>query len=172
MVKLWTILACFTALLAWSGGAGATDRQAEPCPTALDVVLQVTFEDGSARAARALTMADLMALPRSGFFTTTIWSEGTQHFQGVWLKDLLGALDVTEGVLTLSALNEYLIDIPVAEVDESDALIAYERNGAPMSARDKGPLWMVFPYDRDLRFQTETVFALSVWQMDRIEVGR
>jgi hypothetical protein len=49
-------------------------------------------------------------------------------------------------------------------------MIAFRMNGAPMSVRDKGPLWIVYPYDSDPRFQTEIIYSRSIWQLDRLEV--
>ena len=41
-----------------------------------------------------------------------------------------------------------------------------------MTLRDKGPLWLVYPYDADTAYQSEVIYARSVWQLDRIEVLR
>ncbi|MBR9649764.1 molybdopterin-dependent oxidoreductase [Thalassovita aquimarina] len=154
------------------GPAGAlADNGAVASPASVqqqDSVLEVLYDDGSGRKPVQLTLDQLRELPRSGFRTTTVWTEGEQHFEGVWLKDLVAHLGVSGGNLELSALNEYRVEIPVDDIDTSEALIAYLRNGEPMSVRDKGPLWMVFPYDRHPKFKTETTFALSIWQLDRI----
>ena len=133
-------------------------------------VMTVTYEDGSDRAEQVLTLEDLMALPRNGFETETVWTEGKQRFDGVWLRDLVSSLEINEGLLELSALNEYLVEFNVDELPESKALVAYLHNGAPMSARSKGPLWVVFPYDEGPEFQTELTYMLSIWQLDRILV--
>jgi hypothetical protein len=39
-----------------------------------------------------------------------------------------------------------------------------------MRLRDKGPVWVVFPYDLATEYQSEVVYSRSVWQMVRIEV--
>ncbi len=131
-------------------------------------VLEARFGEDTDQAPVQFTLADLQNLPRSGFRTTTIWTEGEQHFEGVWLKDLIDHLGFEDGVVELSALNEYMIEIDTAEIADSEALVAYMRNGELMSVRDKGPLWMVFPYDSDPKFRTETTYAHSIWQLDRI----
>jgi len=41
-----------------------------------------------------------------------------------------------------------------------------------MSAREKGPVWLVYNYDSDPAFRTETVYSRSVWQLDRITISR
>jgi hypothetical protein len=48
--------------------------------------------------------------------------------------------------------------------------VAYLRNGAEMSMRDKGPLWIVYPYDAKPDYQSELIYSRSIWQLDRIEV--
>ena len=157
-----TVWATVTMSLAETGAGDTSNVQDQM------IVLKVEYSDGSGRQAVALTMADLKKLPAAGFETTTIWTEGMQHFEGVLLKDLAAHLGFDEGNIELSALNEYLVEMAVADIATSEALIAYARNGEAMPARDKGPLWMVFPYDRDPKFRSETAFALSIWQLDRI----
>lgn len=130
------------------------------------VVLMVEYQDGSDREGRKLTLADIMTLPKAGFTTSTIWTEGTQHFEGVWLKDLVNHIEVDGGLLELSALNEYLVDFTVADIATSEALVAYRHNGKLMSPRMRGPLWVVFPYDKGPEFRTEPTYVASIWQLD------
>ena len=35
-----------------------------------------------------------------------------------------------------------------------------------MSLRDKGPLWVVFPYDASEEFRRDEIYAQSIWQVD------
>ncbi|THD75023.1 oxidoreductase [Thalassobius vesicularis] len=149
--------------LAVSGGQAEEDSL---------VVLEVTHFDASKAvlSKRTMTMDELQAMPSAEFETSTIWTEGTHIFKGVWLADLAAFLSITEGEVYLSALNEYLVEFPVDEMERGGPLVAYERDGEPMSPRDKGPLWVVFPYDSDPKYQTESIYAQSIWQMDRIEV--
>lgn len=138
------------------------------------MLLEIVITDpapgaGAARTVR-LDEAMLRFLPSEAFSTSTIWTEGVQHFRGVRLRTLMDCLGIRDGVLTLTAKNEYLVEIPMAELRGDGALVAYERNGRPMETRDKGPLWLVYPYDADPAFRTETIYAQSIWQLDRIEV--
>lgn len=153
------------------GGGSALAGEHEKDVTS---VLRVTFLDqqGVQKDERLLTMTELQALPSAQFTTNTIWTDGVQQFRGVWLGDLMINLGVTEGTIYFSALNEYLIEIALSEMVSGGPMLAYEWNGKPMSARDKGPLWIVFPYDSDQKYQTESVYAQSIWQLDRIEVSR
>ncbi|WP_353473239.1 oxidoreductase [Salipiger sp. H15] len=113
----------------------------------------------------------LEALGTTTFTTTTIWTEGPQRFTGVSLHDLVTALEVTGGTLTAVAINEYSADIPVEDAAEGGPIIAWARNGSLMSVRDKGPLWIVYPYDEHPEYRSEIIFARSIWQLNRIVVG-
>jgi hypothetical protein len=43
-------------------------------------------------------------------------------------------------------------------------------NGKPMPVREKGPLWIVFPYDESPKFRSDYIYSQSVWQLNRIDV--
>jgi hypothetical protein len=43
-------------------------------------------------------------------------------------------------------------------------------DGKPMSVREKGPVWMLFPYDDVAAYRTEQTYARSIWQLNRIEI--
>lgn len=153
--------------LNWPADALAQQVVADP------VLSVVTLdEEENVIATRTMSMAELQQLPAVEFTTTTIWTEGAQTFRGVWLGDLMQHLEISENRVEFSALNEYVVDIPVRDMVPGGPLLAYEQNGKQMSAREKGPLWVVFPYDSDQKYQTESVYAQSIWQMDRINVYR
>ncbi len=122
-------------------------------------------------AEHVLDAAALRALPAETIETETIWTEGKQTFTGVRMTEILDRLGITDGTLTLVAVNDYRISIDVDDFTPDGALLAYDRNGAPMTLRDKGPVWMVYPYDADPRFRTEITYANSIWQLDRIEIS-
>ena len=104
------------------------------------------------------------------FSTSTIWTEGLQTFTGVELATLLEALGADGATLRSSAINDYSVDIPASDAVEGGPIVAYLRNGEPMSIREKGPLWIIYPYDSSPDYQSELVYSRSIWQLDRIEV--
>lgn len=115
-------------------------------------------------------LAMLDALENIEFETTTVWTDGPQVFRGVPISVLLEAVGVSSGTMIATALNEYQIEWQVSEAHESGAVIATRRNGQTMSVRDKGPLWIVFPYDSDPEFRKEAVYAHSIWQLAKISI--
>ena len=133
---------------------------------AQNVVLTVTHGG----EATEFDMPALEAMEADEFETTTIWTEGPQTFKGVPLAALLDNLGVTEGTVKATAINDYAVEIPVEDAIEGGPIIAYRLNGDLMSVRDKGPLWVVYPYDSDDAYQTEVIYSRSIWQLDRIEI--
>ena len=61
--------------------------------------------DGVAPVEHVLCPEDLDRLPTASFSTTTLWTRGVQEFEGVWLSSLLQELGLSEGNVTLQAIN-------------------------------------------------------------------
>ena len=116
------------------------------------------------------TLADLRAIGSETFETSTIWSEGVQSFTGVPLYLLLEELGITGGRLLARAINDYAVEIPLSDGVEGGPIIAYLVNGEEMSVRNKGPLWLVYPFDLNPEYRSEVIYSRSIWQLDRIEV--
>jgi hypothetical protein len=160
-------LAAITSLFATSASADL------PAPSG-DVVLAVTgaITVTNAEGQALFDRAMLEALDPSEFATTTVWTDGATTFVGVSLTDLLDTVGAEGTVLRATAINDYTVEIPVADAVEGGPIVAYLMNGRPMSLREKGPLWVVYPYDSTPAYQNETIYARSIWQLDRIEVVR
>ncbi len=145
-----------------------------PAPTE-DVVLTISGAienhngDGSAQLDRTM----LAAMRVIELETTTVWQEGTQRFTGVPLKDILALVgsDAASSVAAI-ALNDYQVTIPVASIEDDVPIVAFLMNGEPMSPRDKGPLWIVYPYDSDEKYRNEVTYSRSIWQLDRLNLTR
>lgn len=154
-----TILTFASATLAFA------DDVSEPTK---EIILTVTGTDAADPV--RFDRAGLEALGFETIETTTIWSEGVQTFEGVSLKSILDELGVTEGTLLATAINDYTVEIPVLDAVENGPIIAVMLNGDDMSIREKGPLWVVYPYDSSADYRSEVVYSRSIWQLDRIEV--
>ncbi len=112
----------------------------------------------------------LEALPSQSIETTTIWTEGVQSFVGVPLDVLLSHVQAEEGIMRAVALNDYAVTIPTSDAIAGGPIVAYLRDGKAMSVRDKGPLWIIYPYDANEAYQSEEIYARSIWQLNQLEV--
>ena len=127
---------------------------------------------GDGTELRAFTDADLMALPQVTFATSTIWTDATAQFSGPSLSSVLEVAGAVDGDLRMTAINAYKVDIPRVWVEPASPIIATRIDGAPFGIRNKGPLWLVFPFDSEDRFQTEEVYSFSIWQLTQIQIIR
>ena len=153
--------------------SGAVVAQAQPLPPPRGpVVLTITGDIGVTNAAGTaqFDLAMLSELPRVGFDTSTIWTDGVSRFDGVALNVLLDLVEARGGSVVVTAINDYFAEIPVAEIGPQAPILADQRDGRPMSVRHQGPLWLVYPYDSGPEYRTEMVYLRSVWQVQRIEV--
>jgi hypothetical protein len=164
------LAAAFAIMAALLSPAQAEGLAAPVGPVVLVVTGDIALTNAPGAARFDVDM--LRSLGETGFETSTIWTEGTQAFAGVPLRALLDRLGVGGGTLLATAANDYSIELPVASLEAEAPIIAYARNGQPMSLRDKGPLWIVYPYDSDAAYRTEVIYARSIWQLDRLEVRR
>jgi len=130
----------------------------------------LTFSGDVSSDALSFSDADLLELPQVSFETSTLWTEGVQEFSGPSLKSVLEATNAGEGNLLMSAVNDYSVEMPQDIITDDFPIIANRIDGEPFSVRDKGPLWIVFPYDSDRSLQQELVYSYSIWQLNRIEV--
>ena len=133
---------------------------------ASEVLMTITTADGP----REYDLEALQALPQTSFATTTLWTEGEQEFTGVLLSDLLADAGITEGRILATAINDYAVVIPRADWTEPGPIVAYRHNGRPMSVRERGPVRIVYPFDSDPSFRSETALSRSIWQLERIHV--
>jgi len=141
-------------------------------PPSGEVVLTVSglIEVTNSATGAALDVAALEAMDPVEFETSTIWTDGPQTFRGVPLATLMDRLGAEGDVIAASALNDYTVEIPLTDAVQGGPIVAFEQNGKRLSVRDKGPLWIVYPYDLETDYQSEVIYARSIWQLARIEV--
>lgn len=155
--------------LVWLAGAAlaqALPQPAEPVILTVSGPLGQTNADGAAR----FDLAMLDSLPQRETRTTTPWHEGLQVFSGPRLSDLMAALGARGSELRVVALNDYAATMPWSDLETYPVILATRHNGRPMSVRQHGPLFVIYPFDEFPELRSEVYFTRSVWQIDRIEV--
>lgn len=102
--------------------------------------------------------------------TTTPWYAGSVKFEGVPFETLMTQVGAKGQNLVAYALNDYMTDIPIEDLVKHHAILALKRNGDYMPVSDKGPLFIVYPYDSDPELQTQTYYGRSAWQVAKLVV--
>ncbi|MDP2419191.1 MAG: hypothetical protein U1D25_02730 [Hydrogenophaga sp.] len=115
-------------------------------------------------------MKMIEALPQHSFTTRTPWFDKPVKFTGPLLADLLAAVKASGTTLSAVAINDYKIDIPMADVQKYKVIVARLLDNKPMPVRDKGPLFVVFPFDSAAELRTSTYYERSIWQLKALDV--
>jgi len=136
------------------------------------VVLTITGDIQNTNAANSATfdLPMLQALAGRQAVMDTPWTNGATEFEGPYLKAVLDAAGAHGKTLRVKALNDYSADVPMTDASDYETILALKMNGRPMSVRDKGPLFMIYPFDKNHELYNEKYFSRSVWQIKEIEV--
>jgi hypothetical protein len=157
----------WTAAPAAEGSDGvALERPSGP------VVLTVTgrVAKPNVGAVAQFDMAMLERLPQKSFVTRTPWYSGARKFTGPLLRDVLGACGAQGSNVRAVALNDYRIDLPFDDALRYDVLVARLLDDKPMAVRDKGPLFVIYPFDTRPELRSTVYYSRSAWQLKMLDV--
>ena len=162
------LVGAFVALAAFVGAAYAASLATPTDKPILTISgkIAVTNKDNTAQFDRA--MLESMGLVT--IETNTPWHEGKVRFEGVLLDKLMKTVGATGQRVVVVALNDYSTEIPMEDFGKYKAILAIKRDGEYMPVRDKGPLFIIYPYDSNPDLQTQTYYARSAWQVAKIDV--
>ncbi len=164
------ILALIVAVAGLSG-IGAVEAQPLPAPKEKPILtvtgnISVTNQDNTAVFDRSM----LESLGTFSIETGTPWYADKVKFEGVLLSKLMQRLGAKGDHIVVTALNDYSSDIPFTDITKYNVILATKQNGQYMSVRDKGPLFIVYPFDSDPELKHQTYYGRSVWQVSKITV--
>jgi hypothetical protein len=164
-IVLGVVLSCGPLAPAWSA-----DGLPEPTgEVILTVSGKISRTNGDGIAAFDREMIEGLGLRT--LQTSTTWTEGVKMFEGVLVRDLLAYVGASGSHVTATALNDYAMGIPVSDFQKFDVLLAMRMDGRELLARDKGPLWIVYPRDsveelRDSRYDHRWVWQLTAFEVE------
>jgi hypothetical protein len=165
------LLGCSAAGLAGFALRAAAADNGLPAPTG-PVVLSIDGQIGRRNAGpRAdFDMAMIAALPQRSFEARTPWYAQARKFTGPLLRDLLQEARATGTTLRLAALNDYRVDMPMEDSQRFGVIVARLLDDRPMAVRDKGPLFIVYPFHEVPALRSATYYGRSAWQLRTITV--
>lgn len=112
----------------------------------------------------------LEALGIQSLVTSSPWYKGATRFEGVPMRTLLRAVEASGKSVLAVALNDYTTEIPIVDFEQYDVLLALKRDGAYMPVRDKGPLFIIYPFDSSPELQVQKFYGRSAWQLSQLIV--
>lgn len=142
-----------------------------PMPTG-EVIITVTGKIGNTNHGKTAQFdrAMLESLGMTKITTSTPWYDGKMTFEGVLLSAIMDYVDAEGTSVNAVALNDYGTDIPMSDIAEAGVILATKLNDRYMEVRDKGPGFVIYPYDAAPKYQTQTYYARSAWQVTKLIV--
>jgi hypothetical protein len=134
----------------------------------LTVTGAIAQTNGSGHA--AFDIAGLERLGLTRLVTWTPWTEGEVEFEGVLARRLMEAVGARGTEASATALNGYEHTIPIGDFHSYDVLLAFRMNGTLMRVRDKGPIWIVYPWSDHPELDDFMTREKSIWQLKNLHV--
>jgi hypothetical protein len=146
--------------------AGELSRPAGKVLLTLSGNIKNTNEGGKA----VFDLASLEKLGVVSFQTTSPWYDGRTTFTGISLQKLMDYVGAKGSVVKVTALNDYTTEIPLSDFKKYNVILALKINGEYMRIRDKGPLFVVYPYDSKPELNNQIYYSRSAWQVSRMNI--
>jgi hypothetical protein len=127
-------------------------------------------EKAPAPSVVTFNMKLLKSLPQRTFVTKTPWYKDPVKFTGPLLRDVLAAAKVKGESMSAIALDDYQTKIPFSDAADYDVILAHQMDGKTLTPKDKGPLFVVYPYDSKPELQSVRFYERSIWQLKALRV--
>ena len=136
------------------------------------VILSIT---GNIQFKNAIDRADfdmdmLAALPQHSFTTSSPWYKEPKKFTGPLLRDVLAAVGAQGTTLKAEALNNFKVEIPLADAQKFPIVLARLMDDVAMPIRNKGPLFIIYPFDSHPDLQSAQYYNRSAWQLRGLHI--
>jgi len=128
--------------------------------------IENTNEEGKA----VFDITSLEKLGMVSFQTASPWYNGRTTFTGIPMKTLMAYVGAKGSVVKVSALNDYTTVIPLSDFQKYNVILALKINGEYMRVRDKGPLFIVYPYDSKPELNNQVFYSRSAWQVSKMSI--
>ena len=165
-VALWLGIAVIAVAAATLPQARALDKPTGTVVLTIDGAISQTNNGAQAQ----FDMAMLEKLPQHSFSTQTPWYPSAVTFTGPLLRDVLAAVGAKGKNITAVALNDYKTEIPIDDATRHDVIVARLMNNRPMRVREKGPLFIVYPFDTKAELRSELYYNRAAWQLHILRV--
>jgi hypothetical protein len=147
--------------------------QADPLPrpegpVMLTVEGAITHTNAPGAAEFDLAMLERLGLAR--LRTRTPWTDGEREFEGVPAQRLMEEVGATGDAVRAHALNDFESTIPLADFELYPVLLATRIDGRRLEVRDKGPIWIVYPWSTYPELDDLATRRKSVWQLRSLRV--
>ncbi|MBX2805135.1 MAG: oxidoreductase [Hyphomicrobiales bacterium] len=120
---------------------------------------------------RNFSISELEALGSVTIETETPWHDGKVKFEGVPLDRLMEHIGASGKTAFVIALNNYRTEVPISDFSKYPVILAIKKDGIYMPVSDKGPLFIIYPYDSYDELNSELYYSRSAWQVRSITIN-
>jgi hypothetical protein len=143
--------------------------------TLITVTGKIQAQQGKSATASTGLQLDWESLASAGmveYEVNDIFEQQQNRFRGVLMRDLLALWQVTPAAkqVTLTALNDYKITMPIALLQKYPVMLAMEQNGRPMQPDYRGPAMIVTPYEQYGAVRELANRDYWIWQVTKIHI--
>lgn len=142
-------------------------------PAYSQTILTVSSSDGT--ILNEYSLADLDSLEQTQLKTDNFYIDEPSVFSGPTLALVVtnaGYPTTGDGTIILTAINEYKVEVPVADLEAYNVLLATRRDNEVMSIRDKGPIWVMYPISDYEELQDPIYNNRLIWQLKNIQLSK
>lgn len=159
------LLLLFTSVSSHAAGTLAVP-QGKVILTIEGAISQTNTSGGKA----TLDMGMLKDLGVRSFKTKTPWLEGVSEFYGVMMSDVMTAAGATGQIVEAFAADDYSNEIARVDFEKYNVILVLFMDGKRLDPEDKGPLWIMYPFDAHPTIDIDEKSAHAVWQLTRLVV--
>jgi hypothetical protein len=133
-----------------------------------DAVLTLTGKVPNGQV--TLTRDEIAKLPQRELSEQPTSFPAATVFKGPSLSDVLKLAGANGGDITLTAVDDYKVDIRTDEIAKYNPLLAIEKDGVRMAPDDFGPFFVMWPFKEKSEIDNEAFQAKAIWSVVTIEV--
>jgi hypothetical protein len=104
------------------------------------------------------------------FKTKTPWYPEARAFTGPLMSDLLKISGAKGKKLKLIAMDDYITEVPISDMEEFGVIMATKMDGERLDITDKGPLFLIYPFDSKKELKSVKYYERAVWQIKEIKI--
>lgn len=168
--RIYIKFCCILSLSMMSLNMQAQNKPPSPEDKVLKVFVKTADRSNPQRLVAVWDLASLKKLPQKTFTTQTPWFKEPVTFTGPLVRDVLANAQVKGDMLDAVALDDYRSKIPFSDVMNVDVILAHSINGEQLTAKNKGPLFIVYPFDSKKELQAVLYYQRCVWQLKSLIV--
>ena len=150
-------IACLLVTIMTSFGARADDAA-------------LTFTGKVPNGQVTLTRDEIAKLPQRELSEQPTSFPAAINFKGPLLSDVLKLAGATGGDISLTAADDYKVDIRADEMAKYNPILAIEKDGVRMAPDDFGPFFVMWPFKEKPEIDNEAFQAKAIWSVLKIEV--